>query len=114
MVSNPFQCLTLSLLILPPLILTTYFFASFPNPPEALPVYASLASLSASSRARAIYPETFYEGGAYVRFPYGRVSVVRDFGTPLNDTRSKVRYWLLGPEDGKKVLYLRRLILVSC
>jgi hypothetical protein len=73
MVSNPFQCLTLSLLIIPPLILTTYFFASFPNPPEALSVYSSLASLPRTSRAWDIYPETFYDGGSYVKFPHGRV-----------------------------------------
>jgi hypothetical protein len=76
MVSNPFKCLTLSLLILPPLILVAYFFASFPNPPEALPVYSSLASLPNTSRVWDIYPETFYNGGAYVKFPYGRVRVL--------------------------------------
>jgi hypothetical protein len=76
MVSNPFQCLTLSLLILPPLLLTTYFFANFPHPPEPPPLHPSLASLPSSSESWNIYPENFYEGGDYVTFPYGRVGAV--------------------------------------
>lgn len=53
---SPFQCLTYTLLILPLLLLTTYFLAAFPTPPEAVFLHASLASLPNGSLARKIYP----------------------------------------------------------
>ncbi|KDQ29820.1 hypothetical protein PLEOSDRAFT_1038730 [Pleurotus ostreatus PC15] len=90
--NGPFQCLTLSLLILPPILLTTYFLAAFPSPPEPLVIYPSLESLPKAHSSWEIYPEDFYQGGAYARFPYG-----------------KVRYWLIGPEDGKKVVLIHGL-----
>ncbi|EGN94947.1 hypothetical protein SERLA73DRAFT_187220 [Serpula lacrymans var. lacrymans S7.3] len=95
-ISNPFQCLTFSLLILPPLFLTAYFFAGFPYPPDAPPIHPSLSSLPPSARSWSLYPEDFYEGGAYATFPYGRV-----------------RYWLIGPENGRKVVLIHGLSIPS-
>lgn len=81
-----FHCLTLSFLLIPPLIFASYLLAAFPNPPETINVHPSLASLPRGAKSWQIYPEDFYEGGEYVQFPHGRV-----------------RYWLIGPENGKKV-----------
>ncbi|KAF8076921.1 Alpha/Beta hydrolase protein [Lyophyllum atratum] len=92
MVSNPFQCLTLSLLIIPPLLITTYLLAAFPNPPEAVYLHKSLASLPPDAKSWSIYPENFYPGGDYVSLPFGRV-----------------RYWLMGPEKGQKVVLIHGL-----
>jgi len=87
MVSSPYyHCLTFSFLLIPPLIFATYLLVAFPNPPEALNIFPSFASLPPNSKAREIYPEDFYESGSYTNSPYGRT-----------------RYWLLGPENGKKV-----------
>lgn len=87
MVSSPYyHCLTLSLLLVPPLIFGTYLLVAFPSPPETLSLHPSLASLPRHAKSWQIYPEDFYEGGSYVSFPQGRM-----------------RYWLLGPENGKKV-----------
>jgi hypothetical protein len=60
---------------------------SFPSDPKKILPDPSLASLPPDSRHWRIYPEDFYgKGGAYATFPQGRV-----------------RYWLIGPEDGRKV-----------
>ncbi|KAG6887168.1 hypothetical protein C0995_000748 [Termitomyces sp. Mi166 len=83
---NPFQFLTLSLLVIPPLLIATYLLSAFPHPPEPVYVHKSLASLPPDAKSWSIYPEDFFPGGAYVALPYGRV-----------------RYWLLGPENGQKV-----------
>lgn len=83
--SGSFQCITLLLLALPAVVLALYFLTSFPHAPDTLLVHPSLASLPKDLRSWLIYPEHVYDGGAYVSFPYGRV-----------------RYWLLGPEDGIK------------
>ncbi|KAA1466620.1 alpha/beta-hydrolase [Dentipellis sp. KUC8613] len=91
-VSAPFHCLTLSLLVFPPLFLAAYFIAQFPHAPEVTAIHASLASLPKHCKSWDIYPEDFYPGGAYVSLPFGRV-----------------RYWLLGPEDGKKVVLIHGL-----
>ncbi|TFY71975.1 hypothetical protein EVG20_g1011 [Dentipellis fragilis] len=91
-VSTPFHCLTLSLLVFPPLFLAAYFIAQFPHSPEVIAIHASLASLPKDCKSWDIYPEDFYPGGAYVSLPFGRV-----------------RYWLLGPEDGKKVVLIHGL-----
>lgn len=72
-VSTPFQCLTLSLLILPPLFLATYFLAQFPHAPEVSFIHPSLASLPRSSKTWEIYSEDFYDGGAYIKLPFGTV-----------------------------------------
>ncbi|KAF8878581.1 Alpha/Beta hydrolase protein [Gymnopilus junonius] len=90
--TSPYQCLTLSLLILPPLLITTYFMAAFPNPPAPILIHPSLASMPPTSRSWSIYPEDFYSNGGYATFPNGRV-----------------RYWLLGPEKGKKVVLIHGL-----
>ncbi|PPQ78903.1 hypothetical protein CVT26_011712 [Gymnopilus dilepis] len=90
--TSPYQCLTLSLLILPPLLLTTYFMAAFPSPPAPILIHPSLASMPSTSRSWSIYPEDFYPNGGYATFPNG-----------------KVRYWLLGPEKGKKVVLIHGL-----
>ncbi|ETW84168.1 hypothetical protein HETIRDRAFT_146780 [Heterobasidion irregulare TC 32-1] len=91
-VSTPFQCLTLSLLILPPLFLATYFLAQFPHAPEVSFIHPSLASLPRSSKTWEIYSEDFYDGGAYIKLPFGTV-----------------RYWLIGPENGKKIVLIHGL-----
>ncbi|EAU82658.2 hypothetical protein CC1G_12426 [Coprinopsis cinerea okayama7 len=93
---SPFQCFTLSLLILPPLLLAAYFMAAFPKPPAPIHVHSSLASLPPTSKTWSIYPEDIYPGGAYADLPYGRV-----------------RYWLLGPENGKKVVLIHGLSIPS-
>ncbi|KAF9449057.1 alpha/beta-hydrolase [Macrolepiota fuliginosa MF-IS2] len=93
MVSSPYyHCLTFSLLLIPPLIFASYLLSAFPNPPETLNVHPSLASLPPNAKSWQIYPEDYYEGGAYVDFPYGRV-----------------RYWVMGPENGKKVVLIHGL-----
>ncbi|KAJ7060729.1 Alpha/Beta hydrolase protein [Mycena amicta] len=48
-----------------------------------------LGSLPADSPARTLYPEDWTTGGAYVTLPMGRV-----------------RYWVVGPEPGKKVVLI--------
>lgn len=81
-----FQCLTLVLLVFPAVVLALYFVTAFPHTPDTLVIHPSLATLPKHCRSWQIYPEQIYGNGAYVSFPYGRV-----------------RYWLLGPEDGIKV-----------
>ncbi|KAH6914587.1 Alpha/Beta hydrolase protein [Coprinopsis sp. MPI-PUGE-AT-0042] len=93
---TPYQCFTLALLILPPILLATYFLAAFPNPPEPIQVHSSLASLPATSKSWSIYPEDYFPGGAYADLPYGRV-----------------RYWQLGPERGRKVVLIHGLSIPS-
>ncbi|KAI0782541.1 alpha/beta-hydrolase [Abortiporus biennis] len=90
--SNIFQCLTLALLILPAITLFIYFLTVFPHNPDPLVINPSLSTLPKDSRSWQIYSEDFFEGGAYVKFPYGRV-----------------RYWLMGPEDGKKTVLIHGL-----
>ncbi|KAI0076964.1 alpha/beta-hydrolase [Panus rudis PR-1116 ss-1] len=90
--SMSFQCLTLALLILPAITLFVYFLTVFPHTPDSLVIHESLSSLSKDSRSWQIYPDDFFQGGAYVTFPYG-----------------KVRYWLLGPEKGKKIVLIHGL-----
>ncbi|KAJ7318564.1 Alpha/Beta hydrolase protein [Mycena albidolilacea] len=90
------RCLTYLLLLVPPLVVSFYLLASFPPPPGPLPVpsYPGLASLPPDSRARQIYSEDWVEGGegAYVDLPMGRT-----------------RYWLAGPENGKKIVLVHGL-----
>ena len=62
------------MVLVPSLILFIRFLAIFPLPMEEnVAVYPSLASLPKESRSWSIYPEDFYEGGDYVRLPFGRV-----------------------------------------
>ena len=74
--TSPYQCLTLSLLIIPPLLLGTYLLAAFPLPPASVYVHPSLASLPPTSKSWTIYPEDFYSGGSYATFPNGKVSLI--------------------------------------
>ncbi|KAF8702342.1 hypothetical protein AX14_014407 [Amanita brunnescens Koide BX004] len=83
------QCLTLTLLVVPPLLAAIYIIASFPYPPAPLTILPSLSSLPI---AWSIYPDNYYSGGAYAPLPFG-----------------KVRYWLLGPEKGQKVILIHGL-----
>ncbi|EIM88616.1 alpha/beta-hydrolase [Stereum hirsutum FP-91666 SS1] len=90
--SSPLHILTLALLALPPFFLATYFFAQFPNPPEIPYAHPSLASLPKDHKSWQIYDEDFYANGSYVLLPYGRV-----------------RFWILGPESGQKVILINGL-----
>ncbi|KAH8106444.1 alpha/beta-hydrolase [Phellopilus nigrolimitatus] len=92
MTGNATKYLSLSLIALPSLFFVLRFLASFPLPPVPVPAYPSLASLPRDARSWTIYPEDFYEGGSYVSFPVGRV-----------------RYWVLGPENGKKIVLIHGL-----
>jgi len=55
-----------------------------------------LASLGSETKTKDIYPEEYYPGGAYVSLPFGNV-----------------RYWLLGPETGKKIVLIHGLSIPS-
>ncbi|KAH9983030.1 alpha/beta-hydrolase [Russula compacta] len=92
----PSQCLTSSVLLISSLILVSYFFAQFPHAPQGYSVHPSLASLGQETKAKVIYPEDYYSGGAYVSLPFGNV-----------------RYWLLGPEAGKKIVLIHGLSIPS-
>lgn len=72
-IGTPLHCFTYSLLVLPPLLLASYFLVAFPSSPEALYRYPSLASLPTDCRSWKVYPENFYDGGAYADLPHGRV-----------------------------------------
>lgn len=72
-VSSPYHCLILSLLVFPLLLLATYFIAAFPGPPEPVHVNPSLASLPRTEKSWLIYPEDFYPDGGYAEFPNGKV-----------------------------------------
>ncbi|KAG2361606.1 Alpha/Beta hydrolase protein [Suillus spraguei] len=87
--STPFHRLAL---VLPPLFLTVYLLASFPRPPTVPIIHTSLAHLPSSSPSWDVYPEDLYSGGAYVNLPLGRV-----------------RYWLIGPEDGRRIVLIHGL-----
>jgi hypothetical protein len=58
----------------------------FPDAPRGRRARHSLAALGPASPHWAVYPEDFFPGGAYVELPHGRT-----------------RYWVFGPEDGKRV-----------
>ncbi|KAJ7458240.1 Alpha/Beta hydrolase protein [Mycena latifolia] len=86
--------LTYLLLLVPPLVVSFYLLASFPAPPPPLPLAAlpGLGSLPLDSRAREIYPADWAGEGRYAEFPLGRT-----------------RYWLAGPEAGKKIVLIHGL-----
>lgn len=110
-VASSYHCLTSSLLLISSLILLSYFFAQFPHAPQGYSVHPSLASLGPETKAKDVYPENYYSGGAYVSLPFGNVRLSLFFPTPVpipicsrrGDCASQVRYWLFGPESGKKV-----------
>jgi hypothetical protein len=72
-VTSPYQCLTSSLLLISSLIVLSYFFAQFPHAPQKYSVHPSLASLGSETKAKDVYPEDYYSGGAYVSLPFGKV-----------------------------------------
>ena len=61
------------LLALPAAVLLAYFLTAFPLATTDPAVYPSLATLPPDSPSWQIYPETYYDGGAYVHFPQGTV-----------------------------------------
>lgn len=69
----PSSALQWALLALPISVIIAYFLTTFPHSPEALYIHPSLATLPKSSPSWRIYPEDFYDGGAYVRLPHGTV-----------------------------------------
>ncbi|KAF7342310.1 Hydrolase-4 domain-containing protein [Mycena venus] len=83
-------------LLVPCLLAATYVLASLPIVSKQIPgpVEPGLGSLPMNSRARAVYSEDFVEGGAYVQLPLGRV-----------------RYWLIGPRSGKKVVLIHGITI---
>ncbi|KAI9513236.1 Alpha/Beta hydrolase protein [Russula earlei] len=95
-ITTPYHCLTSSFLLIFSLISLSYFFAQFPHAPQGYSVQPSLASLGPETKANDIYPEDYYSGGAYVTLPFGNV-----------------RYWLLGPEAGKKIVLIHGLSIPS-
>ena len=62
------------LLALPAAVLLGYFLTAFPLAATSAAVNPSLATLPKESPSWQIYPETYYDGGAYVHFPQGTVS----------------------------------------
>ena len=72
-VTTSYRCLTSSFLLISSLILLSYFFAQFPHAPQRYSVHSSLASLGPETKAKDIYPEDYYSGGAYVALPFGNV-----------------------------------------
>ncbi|KAJ7208800.1 alpha/beta-hydrolase [Mycena rebaudengoi] len=97
MAPSALRRLSYLLLAVPPVVIALYLLASFPTPAHRLPApaYPGLASLPPDSRAREIYPEDWVgEGGEghYVDFPIGRT-----------------RYWLVGPESGKRIVLIHGL-----
>ncbi|KZT70247.1 alpha/beta-hydrolase [Daedalea quercina L-15889] len=92
----PSSALQWFLLVLPAAVLLGYFLTAFPLATTTPAVYPSLATLPKESPSWQIYPETFYDGGAYVQFPQG-----------------SVRYWLIGPEKGERVVLIHGLSVPS-
>lgn len=72
-VASSYHCLTSSLLFISSLILLSYFFSQFPHAPQGYSVHPSLASLGPETKAKDVYPEDYYSGGAYVSLPFGNV-----------------------------------------
>ncbi|KAH9944428.1 alpha/beta-hydrolase [Epithele typhae] len=67
-----------------------YSETTFPNFP--VPVDHSMEALPMDCRLRQMYPDDLFPNGAYAALPYGRV-----------------RYWLMGPQDGIKVVLIHGL-----
>ncbi|KAL6307097.1 alpha/beta-hydrolase [Sparassis latifolia] len=90
--SPPSSTLQWILLALPTTIIVAYLLTAFPITSAPLIIYPSLNSLPDTSPSWKIYPEDCYNGGAYARLPHGNV-----------------RYWLIGPEDGERVVLIHGL-----
>lgn len=73
--ASPVRQLALSLLALPPLFLAVYILTGFPYPPSPPDIHPSLASLPPTCASWSIYPEDYYQGGAYALLPHGKVSL---------------------------------------
>ncbi|KAI0741855.1 alpha/beta-hydrolase [Daedaleopsis nitida] len=89
--SPTIQC---SLLAAPAVLVLASRLIAYTPAPHAPRIHSSLATLPKSSRSWSLYPDTYYEGGAYARLPYG-----------------SVRYWLIGPEGGKRVVLIHGLTI---
>ncbi|KAK6978180.1 Alpha/Beta hydrolase protein [Favolaschia claudopus] len=94
-VSNPWLLLSAAAATF---LLACHALSASPPPSNRLPTPTDpgLASLPPDSRAREIYPEDWVKGGKYVQLPMGRV-----------------RYWLVGPPNGKKITLIHGLSLPS-
>ncbi|KAJ7021873.1 Alpha/Beta hydrolase protein [Mycena alexandri] len=95
-ISNYFPYLPL---LVPSVLAAYYVLASRPTTSKNQlypPVDPGLASLPLNSRARVVYSEDWLEGGAYANLPLGRV-----------------RYWLVGPTSGKKIVLIHGLTTPS-
>ncbi|KAJ7099876.1 Alpha/Beta hydrolase protein [Mycena crocata] len=80
-------------LLVPPLLVASYVLRSLPISNRLpKPADPGLASLPLNSRARVVYSEDWIEGGAYAELPKGRV-----------------RYWVVGPDSGKKIALIHGL-----
>ncbi|EKM59105.1 uncharacterized protein PHACADRAFT_181109 [Phanerochaete carnosa HHB-10118-sp] len=64
--------------------------------PFPTPVIHSMETLNKDLPLRQLYPENIYPNGDYYPSPYGRV-----------------RYWIVGPEDGKKVVLIHAMSIPS-
>ncbi|EIN11020.1 alpha/beta-hydrolase [Punctularia strigosozonata HHB-11173 SS5] len=87
--------LLFSVLAIPALFALSHI--SFPHPPtqSGLRIYPGIDALPAGpvrDRALQIYGEDYWTGGGWFNGPFGRV-----------------RYWLLGPEKGKKIVLIHGL-----
>ncbi|KAK7042081.1 hydrolase-4 domain-containing protein [Favolaschia claudopus] len=85
-------------LLIPSLLVASHALASCPLTPKHIPTPTDpgMSSLPLNSRSRIVYPEDFLEGGEYVQLPLG-----------------KVRYWLLGPPTGKKIVFIHGITIPS-
>ncbi|OBZ79344.1 Dihydrolipoyllysine-residue acetyltransferase component of acetoin cleaving system [Grifola frondosa] len=83
-----FLIMTRFVLILQLLPLTSYSY-TMREPVFPIPVDNSMETLPEASSLRQIYPEDMFPNGSYAQLPHGRV-----------------RYWLLGPEDGTRVVLI--------
>ncbi|CCM07091.1 uncharacterized protein FIBRA_09418 [Fibroporia radiculosa] len=89
---HPSSSLQWFLLALPAAVLVAYCLTAFPHASSTRAVHPSLATLPNHSSSWEIYPDTFYKGGAYVNLPQGTV-----------------RHWLIGPEDGERIVLIHGL-----
>ncbi|EKM59110.1 uncharacterized protein PHACADRAFT_25221 [Phanerochaete carnosa HHB-10118-sp] len=64
--------------------------------PFPVPAIYSMESLNKDSPIRQVYPEDIYPNGDYYPSPYGRV-----------------RYWIVGPEEGRKVVLIHGIACPS-
>lgn len=108
--SSSFNCITITLLLIPTTIIALYFYTAFPTSPESVVISPGLGSLLVQTRSeeeggkvgervREIYGEDFWERrvegmgvrveGGYVQLPLGRT-----------------RYWILGPRDAREQVCL--------